>query len=329
MSSLMLVFPGQGAQYAGMGSDLCESFQAAREVYDLASETLGYDMRQLSFSDPEQQIGRTRYTQPALLTHSIACLRVAESLTEGRIAPLAAAGHSLGEYSALVAAGALRFEDALRLVSERGRLMGEHGEGGMLALAMGPEDARRLADRHCCQIAGLNLPTQTVVGGTHADLERLAEDLARNQPRKRGTPLATEGAFHTYLMVAAARKFRKALDAANFSAGRYPVLSNYTARPHDPTPDAMRTRLFFQLINPVNWVGCMQWAVENGVDSFLELGGGIGRGETPGEKRPNLQGMLRKYCRGANHEADIRAVINTGSARAFSGDSPPPLREGA
>ena len=317
MQSPMLVFPGQGAQYAGMGSDLYESFQAARDVYDRAGEVLGYDMRELSFSDPKRQIGLTRYTQPALLTHSIACLGVVESLADGRIEPRAAAGHSLGEYSALVAAGALRFEDALRLVSERGRLMGEHGEGGMLALAMGPEDALELADRHCCQIAGLNLPTQTVVGGTREDLERLAADLKENYPRKRGTPLATEGAFHTYLMVTAARGFREVLKATEFSAPRYPVLSNYTARPHDPSPDAIRTRLFFQLINPVNWVGCMQWAAENGVSAFLELGGGIGRGETPAEKRPNLQGMLRKYCRGASHDADIQAVINTATAEAF------------
>ena len=318
MQSVMLVFPGQGAQYAGMGSDLYQSFEAARDVYDQACEVLGYDLRELSFSDPEQKIGLTRYTQPALLTHSIACLRVTESLSDGPMAPLAGAGHSLGEYSALVAAGALRFEDALRLVSERGRLMGEHGEGGMLALAMAPEEALRLADRHCCQIAGLNLPGQTVVGGTHADLERLAADLKENHPRKRGTPLATEGAFHTYLMVTAAREFREVLNATEFSPPRYPVLSNYTARPHDPAPEAMRTRLFFQLINPVNWVGCMQWAVDNGADFFLESGGGIGRGETPGEKRPNLQGILKKYCRGANHEADIQAVINTPTAQAFA-----------
>ena len=313
----MLVFPGQGAQYAGMGSDLYETFDAARAVYDEACSVLGYDMRELSFSDPEGKIGLTRYTQPALLTHSIACLRVVEAQSGRELTPLVAAGHSLGEYSALVAAGALRFEDGLRLVSERGRLMGEHGEGGMLALAMGAEEARQLADRHCCQVAGLNLPNQTVVGGTHADLERLAANLAENFPRKRGTPLATEGAFHTYLMVAAAREFRTVLNETEFLAPRYPVLSNYTARPHDPAPEAMRTRLFFQLINPVNWVGCMQWAVDSGVSSFLELGGGIGRGETPAEKRPNLQGMLKKYCRGAGHQADILAVINAADTRAF------------
>lgn len=318
MNAAMLVFPGQGAQYAGMGSDLHEEFAAARAVYGQASDTLGYDMRKLSFADPGGKIGLTRFTQPALLTHSIACLRVAESLHGGEPAPLAAAGHSLGEYSALVAAGALCFEDALRLVSERGRLMGEHGEGGMLALAMEAEPARQLADRHCCQIAGLNLPNQTVVGGTHADLEQLAADLAENYPRKRGTPLATEGAFHTYLMVTAAREFREVLNETEFGAPRYPVLSNYTARPHDPAPEAIRTRLFFQLINPVNWVGCMQWAVDNGVSSFLELGGGIGRGETPAEKRPNLQAILKKYCRGAGHQAEISAVINAADALALT-----------
>ena len=318
MESKMLVFPGQGAQYAGMGNDLYQAFAAAREVYDQACDVLGYDMRELSFADPGGKIGLTRYTQPALLTHSIACLRVVEAQTGGNLTPLAAAGHSLGEYSALVAAGALRFEDGLRLVSERGRLMGEYGEGGMLALAMEAEEARLLADRHCCQVSGLNLPSQTVVGGTHADLEQLAADLAANYPRKRGTPLATEGAFHTYLMVKAAREFRGVLGETEFAAPRYPVLSNYTARPHDPAPEAIRTRLFFQLINPVNWVGCMQWAVDNGVTSFLELGGGIGRGETPAEKRPNLQGILKKYCRVAGHQAEIQAVINEASAQALA-----------
>ena len=317
MGKEMLVFPGQGAQYAGMGSDLYEAFGAAREVYDEAGEALGYDMRELSFSDPEGKVGLTRYTQPALLTHSIACLRVVQAQSGREPAPLAAAGHSLGEYSALVAAGALSFADALRLVSERGRLMGEHGEGGMLALAMGVDQARQLADRHCCQVAGLNLPNQTVVGGTKADLEHLAADLAENHPRKRGAPLATEGAFHTYLMVAAAREFREVLERTEFQAPRFPVLSNYTARPHDPAPEAIRTRLFFQLINPVNWIGCMQWAVDNGVASFLELGGGIGRGETPAEKRPNLNAMLRKFCRAAGHDAEIHAVINAADARAL------------
>ena len=317
MNTGMLVFPGQGAQYAGMGSDLHESYDAARSVYDEAGEAVGYDIRELSFSDPDGKIGLTRYTQPALLTHSIACLRVTEAQLGGELTPMAAAGHSLGEYSALVSAGALSFRDALRLVSERGRLMGEHGEGGMLALAMAADEARQLADRHCCQIAGLNLPTQTVVGGTHADLEQLAADLAENYPRKRGTPLATEGAFHTYLMVTAAREFREVLKRTEFLAPRFPVLSNYTARPHDSAPDAIRTRLFFQLINPVNWVGCMQWAVENGASSFLELGGGIGRGETPAEKRPNLQGILRKFCRVAGHDAEISAVINAADAQGL------------
>lgn len=118
-------------------------------------------------------------------------------------------------------------------------------------------------------------------------------------------------------MVTAAREFRDVLKRTEFRAPRYPVLSNYTARPHDPAPDAIRTRLFFQLINPVNWVGCMQWAVENGVESFLELGGGIGRGDTPAGKRPNLKSILKKYCRGAGHQAEISAVINATDARAL------------
>ena len=125
---ILFVFPGQGSQYRGMGSDIHREFEIARGIYDRASAVLGYDIAELSFNDPEDKLNLTRYTQPALLTHSIACLEVFRDLTDNRFRPVAAAGHSLGEYSALVAAGALGFEDALRLVQKRGELMGEFGE---------------------------------------------------------------------------------------------------------------------------------------------------------------------------------------------------------
>ena len=194
---LMFVFPGQGSQYRGMGSDLYRDFPVARQVYDRANEVLGFDLRKLSFEDPADEIGLTRNTQPALLTHEIACWKVFNELTGGRVQPVLAAGHSLGEYSALVAAGALTFEDALKLVRRRGELMGEHGEGGMLALTLDVETARPLADRHYCQVASCNLPDQTVVGGRDADLDALAADLAVRMPRKRAIRLATAGAVHT------------------------------------------------------------------------------------------------------------------------------------
>ena len=170
IESALLVFPGQGSQYPGMGCDLFDSFETVRQLYEEASDTLGYDLARLSFEDPNHEIHLTRYTQPALLTHAIACLRIFEEQIGQPVTPKAAAGHSLGEYSALVAAGALSFTDALRLVSERGRLMGELGEGEMEALPLALEEAKALAEQHYCAVAACNLPDQTVVGGKATDL---------------------------------------------------------------------------------------------------------------------------------------------------------------
>lgn len=312
----MLVFPGQGSQYRGMGSDLAQAFAVARATYSEASAALGYDIARLSFEDPGNEIGLTRYTQPALLTHSIACLRVLAELTGERIRPVLAGGHSLGEYTALVAAGSLSLADGLRLVQRRGELMSEHGEGGMLALGLDVEAARVLADRHYCQVASINLPEQTVVGGREADLEALAAEMVQVHPRKRAVRLATEGAFHTYLMVAAARRFRETLDATPFGVPALGVLSNYTATLHDPDPGAIRTRLFFQLFNPVNWVGCLRTALEQGITDFIELGGGLGSGGDPAEKRPNLESIIRKTLKAAGCEAGYCAAINLTTIRA-------------
>ena len=313
---VMFVFPGQGSQYRGMGSDLYRDFAVARQVYDQANDVLGFDLRQLSFEDPANEIGLTRNTQPALLTHEIACLRVLDDLTGGRLQPALTAGHSLGEYSALVAAGALRFEDAQRLVRRRGELMGEHGEGGMLALTLDVETTRPLADRHYCQVASCNLPEQTVVGGRDADLDALAADLAERMPRKRAIRLATEGAFHTYFMVTAARLFREDLDATPFTAPTCGVLSNYTGGVHDAEPAAIRTRLFFQLFNPVNWVGCLNTAISQQVTSFVEFGGGLGAEEGPAGKRPNLESIIRKALKTAGVDARHTPAINSETLRA-------------
>lgn len=316
VKQMMYVLPGQGSQYRGMGSDVSEKYTVAREVYAEASDALGYDIAALSFRDERDEIGLTRYTQPALMTHQIACLRVFEAITEGRVQPAMAAGHSLGEYTALVAAGSLSLADGLRLVKRRGELMGEHGEGGMVALSTDVETARPLADRHYCQIASCNLPKQTVVGGADDDLAAMSEYVAEHMPRVRAVTLKTEGAFHTYFMVTAARLFREVLDATQFNAPRVPVLSNYTAEVHDPDPDSIRTRLFYQLFNPVNWVGCLSTAMAAGVDTFMEFGGGLGEAEEPGGKRPNLESIIKKTLRAAKYEADYVPAINVETIEA-------------
>ena len=313
--NVMFVFPGQGSQYRGMGSDIHAEYQVARDVYAESSDALGYDMTKLSFEDPGDEIGLTRFTQPALLTHSIACLRVFESLTGGTVVPSLAAGHSLGEYSALVATGALTLADGLRLVQKRGELMGKHGEGGMVALTVDVATAEPVADMHYCQIASCNLPEQTVVGGREDDLERLIAYMGEHFPRKRAVPLATEGAFHTYLMVQAAREFRTVLDTTDFSVPSAGVLSNYTAAAHDMDPAAIRTRLFFQLFEPVNWVGCLQASIGRGIETFIEFGGGLGKTDDPAGKRPNLESIIKKTLRTREHEADYVASINCDSLR--------------
>lgn len=317
--NIMFVFPGQGSQYAGMGSDLCAEFPLAAKVYAEANEILGFDITALSHNGPEEELGLTKNTQPALLTHQIACYEVFRDLTGNSVQPALTAGHSLGEYTALVAAGVISFADGLRLVRKRGELMGEHGEGGMLALGLTVEEAGPLADKFYCQVASCNLPQQTVVGGTDADLDALEAALPELFPRKRATRLKTEGAFHTYLMVTAAREFRTALDAVEFGPAACTVLSNYTGLAHEESPDSIRTRLFFQLFNPVDWVGCMKSAVDAGVGRFIEFGGGIGSGEGPAEKKPNLQSIINKNLRALEHEADYAAAINADSLRAFSG----------
>ena len=144
---ILFVFPGQGSQYKGMGGDLFQKYETARKVYEQASDTLGYDVAELSFEDPQEQLNLTRFTQPALLTHSIACLEVFKELSEDRLKPAVAAGHSLGEYSALVAAKALSFESALKLVQKRGELMGTYGEGEMSAFPLNVDIVRPIAEK--------------------------------------------------------------------------------------------------------------------------------------------------------------------------------------
>jgi len=309
-TNILFVFPGQGSQYAGMGSDLCREFATARTIYERAGEVLGYDIAALSANDPEGRLNLTRFTQPALLTHSVACLEVLRELTGGRVRASIAAGHSLGEYSALVAAGSLDFESALKLVARRGELMGEYGEGEMTAFPMDIDTIRPIAERYHCAVAGCNMPQQTVVGGNADDLEQVEKFVSEQFPRKRAVRLKTEGAFHTYYMVDAARHFRQDLAATDFAAPEVPVLSNFSGGLHDDDPQQLRSRLFFQLFNPVLWHANMVTALDSGVEAMVEFGGGIGQGETPEEKRPNLEGMIKKSLRGIERDVSYTAAIN-------------------
>ncbi len=315
-TKVLYVFPGQGSQYRGMGSDLVGEFPVVRNLYERAGEVLGYDLSELSFRDPGERLNLTRFTQPALLTHEVACLEALRSLVGDAVKPALAAGHSLGEYSALVAAGALTFEAALKLVQRRGELMSEFGSGGMLATTLDLAAAMSLADRHFCGIGGCNLPDQTVVAGEDADLDALAKELATLHPNKRGIRLNTEGAFHTYLMIGAAREFRQVLEQTEFGSLAVETLSNYTGKAHDSSANGIRSRLFFQLFNPVRWVACMNAAIDAQVDTVIEFGGGIGKGEGPEGKRPNLESIVKKSLKWREHQAQYLPAISAATIRA-------------
>ena len=315
-TKVLYVFPGQGSQYRGMGSDLVDAFPVAKELYERASAVVGYDMTELAFRDPRDELNKTRFTQPALLTHEIACLESFRSLIGDRLRPALGAGHSLGEYSALVNAGALTFEAALKLVQRRGELMSEFGRGGMLATTLELPAAQALADKYFCGIGGCNLPDQTVVAGESNDLEALAAEMATLYPNKRGVRLNTEGAFHTYLMVSAAQEFRGVLEQTEFQPLTVETLSNYTGKLHESASNAIRSRLFFQLFNPVKWVSCINTAVDAGVDAIVEFGGGIGKGEGPDGKRPNLETIVKKSLKWREHQAQYLPAINAASIRA-------------
>ncbi len=312
----LFAFPGQGAQYPGIGSDIYDQHTCVKQTYQEASDVLGFDMAELSFSDPNNEINLTRNTQPVLVTHHIACLRVFKELNEGQLQADFTAGHSLGEYSALVAADSLSFEQALKLVRRRGELMGEFGEGEMEALTLELDDARALADEFYCGVAACNMQDQTVVGGKAEDLEALAIAMKDRFPRKRSTRLKTEGAFHTYYMVEAAKHFREVLDQNNFAQPTCKVLSNYAGDFHNETAESIRSRLFLQLFNPVLWHTNLNHAIDNGITQIIEFGGGIGRGETPVEKRANLEGIVKKKFRQSDNPPVHLSVINQISLEA-------------
>ena len=304
------LFPGQGAQYPGIGKDLYDQLEVVRATYTEASDALGYDIADLSFNAPAEKINLTRHTQPLLLTHSIACLRAFNQQT-GHSAPASmAAGHSLGEYSALVSAEALSFGQALQLVKTRGELMGEYGQGEMEALMLDLDSAAELSGRHYCGIAACNLPEQNVVGGSAEDLDALIHAMAEKYPRKRSVRLKTEGAFHTYYMVEAAVKFRETLEQAAFNQPRFGVLSNFTGGFHDTDTASIKSRLFMQLFNPVLWHKNLTQVAADGADLLIEFGGGLGKGETPAEKRPNLESIVNKTCRNAEGRPVYLPVIN-------------------
>jgi len=289
---LAFVFPGQGSQYVGMGRALYEAFPEARKVFEEADVRLGYAISRLCFEGPEPQLNDTFYTQPAILTVSIAAWQAWQA--RGGPTPDFVAGHSLGEFTALVVAGALSFPDALGLVQERGRLMRWAGEQqpGAMAAVLGME--RAALEAICAEasqetgeavvVANDNCPGQLVISGGKAAVTR-ASELARSRGAKRVVPLAVSIAAHSPLMAPAVEPFRAALKATPFHRPRIPVISNVQARPLQGDPEDLWAELAQQLTAPVRWTESVQWMFENGVGAFVEFG-----------PRDVLSGLIRRIA---------------------------------
>ncbi|MFD1677248.1 ACP S-malonyltransferase [Alicyclobacillus fodiniaquatilis] len=297
-----LVFPGQGAQYVGMGKTLLDQYATARDTFAEADERLGFQLTKLCLEGPEAELRLTYYTQPALLTASIAFYRVLAERVD--VQAMVAAGHSLGEYSALVAADALSFSDAVHLVYQRGRLMDAAvpaGQGTMAAVLGMEEDA--LAEI-CAQvtrevgevveIANLNCPGQIVISGTVAAVAKAGE-AAKATGARRAIPLTVSGPFHCSLMEPAASEFGKLLDATNIADAGIPVVANVDAAPHQKAAE-IRDVLKRQLYCPVRFTDDVLAMRAMGADMLLELGPGA-----------VLSGLIRKIDKGiltANVEDD-------------------------
>lgn len=277
MGKVAFIFPGQGSQHAGMGRELAEHFPIAREVFDEADDALGIALADLCFNGPEEDLQLTANTQPAIVAASIAAYRVIQS---AGLHPNLVAGHSLGEYSALVAAGSLALSDAIRLVRRRGELMQEAvpvGEGAMaailgLAASEVAEACAEAAAGEVCSPANYNSPSQTVIAGTRAAVERAVE-ACQARGARRTIMLKVSAPFHCALMKPAEEGMRGPLEGTAFNNLPVPLVNNVDAELITSGEEA-RAGLIRQITSPVRWTECVERLVEAGATTFVEVGPG-------------------------------------------------------
>jgi [acyl-carrier-protein] S-malonyltransferase len=281
VSKIAFLFPGQGAQFVGMGASTVASIPAARHLFDRAREVLGYDLAKLCFEGPAEELDSTVISQPALFVTSLAAIeQLRDKSPEVVLSCEATAGLSLGEYTALVFAGAIEFEAGLRLVAIRGEAMQEASDAtpsGMVSV-LGLEQAQveQLCDQarqgETLQIANLLCPGNIVVSGTNSACERAAE-MATAAGAMKAVPLAVAGAFHTPIMGSAVERLREALAGTKIIRPSIPVISNVDAAPHFD-PDEIRELLVRQVVSPVRWEESMRSLLAQGYDQFYEVGPG-------------------------------------------------------
>ncbi len=314
MSKLAYLFPGQASQYPGMGRDLAEKFPESRAVFDEADAALGFSISKLCFEGSEEELKLTENTQPAILTVSVAAYR---ALEKRGIVPDFAAGHSLGEYSAMVAAGSLEFATAVKLVRARGRYMQEAvptGEGAMAAImGLSPSDVAEICKKasqgEVVSPANVNSPEQIAISGAAAAVKRAVE-IASQSGAKRAVMLPVSAPFHCALMEKAQKRLEPDLRAAAFSALRFPVVTNVDAEAITSGEEA-RDALIRQVTAPVRWVESVREMMDAGVNVFVEVG--------PGKVLCGLMRQIERSvrCFQAEDPASMQATLDKiGAARA-------------
>jgi len=305
---LAYIFPGQGSQSVGMGKDLFDNFAAAREVFEEADDALGFSLSSMCFSGTEEELALTANTQPAILTTSVAAFRAFES--EGAPKPAFVAGHSLGEYSALVAAGGMSFADAVRTVRLRGTFMQEAvpvGVGAMAAILGLPLETVEVAcaeaaEGGVCSPANINSPSQIVIAGNADAIDRAIE-LLKERGAKRAIKLNVSAPFHCALMLPAQERLAKVLESLEFADLRYPLIENVSAESNSHGVRA-RQALIAQVSSPVRWAQSVESLLAEGVGTFVELGAG-----------KVLSGLVRQVnrdarCLNADTEGSLRSCLS-------------------